>query len=216
MPFRDRRHAGRLLAEAVARMGLERPVVVALPRGGVPVAYEVARALGAPLDVLVARKLGAPYNPEFGVGALAEGGVEVYNPRALASAGVTEAQMAPTVAREQAELSRRLDQYREGRSLDVQGRPVVLVDDGLATGITAVAAVRALRQLGASPVVLAAPVGAPESCAMLEQEADDVLCLERPPHMGGVGAWYEDFSQTSDWEVRSLLEAAGRAGDDDG
>jgi predicted phosphoribosyltransferase len=206
MRFQDRRQAGRTLATLLLARGDERPVVVAIPRGGVPVAYEIATALGAPLDVLVVRKIGAPGNPEFGVGAIAEGGIQVLSPPALAAARASPADVAPTIAREEQELERRLVAYRPGRALaDVQGRTVVLVDDGLATGITAVAAVRALRRLGAAHVVLAVPVAAPESVVALRQEADDVVAAEVPARLGGIGSWYDDFTQTTDEEVLRLL-----------
>ena len=206
--FSDRRDAGRQLAERLARYRNDEVVVLALPRGGVPVAYEVARALGAPLDVVVARKVGAPGRPELGVGAVAPGGV-VLNDEAADALGLTDDDLAPVVAREREEVERRLARYRGGGTPDVAGKTVVLVDDGLATGVTARAAVRAVRQLGPARVVLAVPVCARETAGRLADEADAVVCVAAPGQFRSVGQWYDDFRQTSDEEVLRLLEAAG-------
>lgn len=210
MVFRDRREAGRRLADELAGMALDDPVIVALPRGGVPVAFEVAAALEAPLDVLAVRKLGAPGNPEFGVGAVAENDVGVLDPRSASSVGLAGAALDEAVARESAELRRRVAAYRDGRPpIPLDGRTVVVVDDGVATGLTDLAAVRAVRKRGAARVVLAVPVGAPPSLAMLRDEADDVVCLHTPTDLGGVGRWYDDFSQVPDEVVVELLSEAG-------
>ena len=207
-PFEDRRDAGRKLVRVLSRYREDRPVVFALPRGGVPVAYEVALALGAPLDVLVARKLGAPDQPEYGIGAVAPGGVRVLNEYAVGRLGIPEAYLDEITARETAEVERRLRQFRRGRpETPVAGRTAILVDDGLATGVTARAAVRALRLRTPARLVLSAPVCAAQTAARLQTEVDDLVCLECPPDLGAIGFWYADFDQTSDEEVVELLEA---------
>jgi putative phosphoribosyl transferase len=212
MLFRNRRQAGRLLAAKLADyVGRPDVIVLALPRGGVPVAFEVARALGAPLDVYLVRKLGVPGREELAMGAIASGGVRVLNDVAEAL-GITEEEVAEVVAREQKELERRERLYREGRPVPaVRGRTVILVDDGLATGSSMRAAVTALRRRSPRRVVVAVPVGAPETCAELQEETDETVCASMPEPFRGVGAWYEDFSQTTDEEVRELLARAARA-----
>jgi putative phosphoribosyl transferase len=208
--FSDRRAAGIALGECLAAVELEDPVVVGLPRGGVPVAHEVARALGAPLDVGLVRKLGAPGQPELGIGALGEDGTLVIDRRAVADLAVGRGGLAALVEREQAELERQRALYRGGRSpVDVRRRTVVLVDDGLATGVTATAAARVLRARGAKRVVLGVPVCPVGTGERLRGEIDELVCLEQPRRFGGVGAWYEDFSQTSDSEVIGLLRSQG-------
>ena len=208
--FRDRRHAGVLLGERLQPLGLVRPVVLGLPRGGVVVAAEVARALGAPLDVLVVRKLGAPGNPELGIGAIAEGGVAVLNEGLISRLGVRPAELEAVRARETAELERRTQAYRQGRpARPLPGRTAVIVDDGLATGYTARAAVAAVRARGAAVVVLAVPVAAPETVAEFAALVDRVVCVELPELLFAVGASYADFSQTSDEEVERLLAESG-------
>lgn len=207
--LRDRRDAGRRLAERLAPLREERPVLLALPRGGVPVAHEVARALGAPLDVLVVRKLGAPRQPELGVGAIGEGGVRVVSDEILAATGTTPEQLAEVEARERAELVRRAREYRGARPmLPIEGRTVVIVDDGIATGGTARAAIAVARAHGAARVVVATPVAPPDTVALLAQEADDVVALATPAGFSAIGQWYDDFSQTTDHEVVELLDAA--------
>jgi len=211
--FRDRRHAGVLLGERVRSLALSDPVVLGLPRGGVVVAAEVARALGAPLDVLVVRKLGAPGNPELGIGAIAEGGITVLNDALIARLRVSPAEIEAVAEREQRELVRRTDAYRGGRQpLSLAGRSAVVVDDGLATGFTARAAVAAARARGAAMVVLAVPVAAPETIAEFSSLVDEVVCAEVPEFLFAVGAAYADFSQTGDDEVERLLAAAAPAG----
>lgn len=206
MRFRDRTDAGRQLAQRVRALDLHDPVVLALPRGGVPVAHEVARALAAPLDVFVARKVGAPGHREYGIGAIAEGGGAVANDDALHMLGVTDARWRELVAAEQQELERRVRHYRGERSLpDLAAHDIVLVDDGLATGVTAEASVRSLRALGARRVVVAVPTGAPDTVQRLARIADDVLCLISPDRFQAVGQWYERFDQLSDDEVLALL-----------
>lgn len=188
-------------------------MVVALPRGGVPVGFEVAAALAAPLDVLVVRKLGAPGNPELAVGAIAEGGGVVFDASSAARTGLTQAALDTTVKAEGAELRRRVERYRGGMpALDLRGRTAIVVDDGLATGLTALAAVRALRAAGAARVVVAVPVGARESVALLGREADEVVCHTTPERLEAVGRHYHDFSAVPDEDVVELLGLARRPG----
>jgi putative phosphoribosyl transferase len=204
--FRDRHEAGRLLGERLAELRSERPVVLALPRGGVPVAAEVARALDAPLDVIVVRKLGVPFQPEVGFGAIGEGGVRLFDADLIRRARITEREVAEVEARERAELERRVRLYRgDHPPLPVAGRTVVIVDDGLATGGSARAAVQVVRAQGASRIVLAVPVAPPETVRQLQDEADQVVSLLTPPRFVAVGLWYDDFEQTSDEEVAALL-----------
>jgi predicted phosphoribosyltransferase/dienelactone hydrolase len=204
--FRDRRHAGVLLGERVRALGPVRPVVLGLPRGGVVVAAEVARALGAPLDLLVVRKLGAPGNPELGIGAIAEGGVAVHHEALIARLRVSRGELEEVTRRESTELDRRTRAYRRGRPpLALAGCTAVVVDDGLATGYTARAAVAAARARGAAAVVLAVPVAAPETVAEFASLVDRVVCVEMPDFLFAVGASYADFSQTGDDEVERLL-----------
>jgi putative phosphoribosyl transferase len=210
MRFRDRADAGRQLAGRLADHPLEDPVVLALPRGGVPVAFEVARGLGAPLEVFVARKVGAPGRPELGIGAVAEGGGDPVVTSTARMLGVGGERLERLVEAERAELHRRVERYRGERPLpDVDDRDVVLVDDGLATGVTAEAALRALRDRGPRRLVLAVPVCAPDTARRLRAVADAVVCVRSPGDFGAVGYWYDDFSQTSDAEVVDLLERAG-------
>ena len=212
-PFEDREDAGRRLAERLARYRDERPVVFALPRGGVPVGYEISRSLGAPLDVFVARKLGAPGQPEFGIGAVAPGGVRVLNGNVVERLGIPADYLETVTRKETAEVERRLRHFRGGRpEPEVRGRTVILVDDGLATGVTAQAAVEALRRLEPRRLVLAAPVCAAQTAERLGPEVDELVCLTEPPDLGAIGFWYRNFEQTSDEEVIGLLERARREG----
>jgi putative phosphoribosyl transferase len=209
MMFADRHDAGRQLAERLAELGLGEPIVLALPRGGVPVAAEVAHRLAAPLDVLLVRKIGCPWQPELGLGAIAEGGIRTLNTRLIAEAGVDEAQIEAIISRETQEIERRARGYRGDRpAIAVSGRLVILVDDGLATGFTARAAIELLRMKGASRVVLAAPVAPAETVMELDSIADQVVVLATPAWFFAIGEHYVDFRQTSDEEVVSLLEAA--------
>jgi putative phosphoribosyl transferase len=212
-PFRDRRDAGRKLARVLEAYREELPVVFALPRGGVPVGYEVALALDAPLDVLVARKLGAPDQPEFGIGAVAPGGVRVLNEDAVRRLGIPGEYVDGITEQETAEVGRRLRHFRgDLPETPVAGRTAILVDDGLATGVTARAAVEALRLRGPGRLVLAAPVCAAQTAEVLRPEVDRLVCLRCPPDLGAIGYWYADFNQTDDEEVVDLLEEARRRG----
>ncbi|MFB6657569.1 MULTISPECIES: phosphoribosyltransferase family protein [Streptomyces] len=209
MQFTDRTDAGRRLAVALRHLGRRDPVVLGLPRGGVPVAYEVAQDLGAPLDVIVVRKLGVPYHPELGFGAIGEGGVRVISEEIVRRTGVGEKDLVAVERAEAAELVRRAHAYREGRPrLPLEGRAVVVVDDGVATGATARAACQVVRAQGAAYVVLAVPVASPDAAARLREDADEVVCLSAPALFSAVGEWYRDFSQTSDEEVVALLARA--------
>ena len=204
MMFRDRREAGAKLASALRPLASS--VVMGLPRGGVVVAAEVAKAHAMPLDIVLVRKLGAPGEPELGVGAIAEGGIEVLNTELIDLLGITDAALDRERERQQLELKRRNRLYRSRREpLQVANRQVILIDDGLATGVTATAAARSLRARGASSVVLAVPVGAPQAVRDLSSEVDEVVCLERPVLFRAVGQWYEDFRQTTDAEVLQCL-----------
>lgn len=207
MPFRDRSDAGRRLAAALAPLELEHPVVLGMARGGVAVAAEVASTLHAPLDVVVVRKLGHPQQPELALGAIGEGGVRVLNDTLVAQLGVPDDVIEAVAARETAELGRRLDAYRgEHRALDLSGRTAVVIDDGLATGATARAALAVVRHHGAARVVLGVPVAPPGALALLEAVADAVVCVEVTERFTGLSQWYEDFRQVSDDEVRTLLD----------
>jgi len=209
--FEDRFEAGRRLAAPLARHRGSDAVVLALPRGGVPVAYEVARALGLPLDVYVVRKLGLPSQPELAMGAIA-GSTRVLNEEVMRAGGVDEETLERVTARETAELERQEHAYRAGREpIQLDGRRAILVDDGLATGSTMLAAVRALRAEGASAVTAAVPVAPPPPCRSLAREADELVCLRTPSVFFSVGGWYEDFGETSDGQVRRLLEEASSA-----
>src|SRR5215204_878656 len=208
-PFEDRRDAGRRLAEKLSRFMDERPVVFALPRGGVPVGYEISRSLRAPLDVFVSRKLGAPDQPEFGIGAVAAGGVRVPNEDVIRRLGIPADYVERVTAREITELERRLRYFRGERpELEVGGRTAILVDDGLATGVTARAAVEAMRLKEPRRLVLAAPVCAAQTAELIRPEVDELVCLESPSDLGAIGFWYKNFEQTSDDEVVELLERA--------
>jgi predicted phosphoribosyltransferase len=205
--FANRQEAGRQLAERLLPLAPENPVVVALPRGGLPVAREVALALKAPLDILAVRKLGAPHNPEYGIGAVAEDGTRVIDQEAIAGLGINGGVLESIVERETAELRRRVDLYRGDRPpLHLAGRTVIVVDDGIATGVTDAAALRAARHRDPRRLVLAVPVCAPDSAQMLREYADEVVCLHAPRLFYGVGQWYRDFSQVSDEEAIETLE----------
>jgi predicted phosphoribosyltransferase len=207
MQFKDRADAGRQLASKLAKYaGREDVVVLALPRGGVPVAAEVARELGVPFDVFLVRKLGVPGYSELAMGAIAEGGVEVLSANLIRELGIPYSAVQQVAVRERLELDRRDGLYRQGRPRpQIRGRVVVVVDDGLATGASMEAAVLALRKLEPSRIVVAVPVGAMETCERLRHEADEVVCAVTPEPFQAVGLWYQRFEQTSDDEVRQLL-----------
>jgi len=209
--FRDRRQAGELLGQALSAFaGRKDVVVLGLPRGGVPVAAEVAHFLGAPLDVLSVRKLGAPMQKELAIGAIAEGGVRVLNRELVASLGLNHREIDALAGREERELERRVKLYRGGRGpLPVENRTVIVVDDGVATGATMRAGLQALRVRGAARIIAAAPVGAADSVESLRGDADEVVVLETPAWFQSVGRWYEEFGQTSDEEVRDCLARQG-------
>ncbi len=204
--FADRAAAGRALAARLLEVELDAPVVIALPRGGVPVAHEVARAFGAPLDIALVRKLGAPRRPELGIGALGEDGTVILDRGTVGALSVQRAEIEAIVERESVELERRRQLYRGGRPpLDVAGREVVLVDDGIATGVTTIAAGEMLRERGATRVVTAVPVCPATAIGYLRGQLGELVCLSTPLRFGGVGAWYDDFTQTTDAEVVDLL-----------
>jgi len=212
-PFRDRAQAGAQLAEDVSHLaGRDDLVVLALPRGGVPVGAAVAAALGAPLDVFLVRKLGVPGHEELAMGAIASGGTMLVNRDVVDALQVPEEMIAAVAERERAELARREALYRDGRPIpDLAGKTVVLVDDGLATGASMLVAIAALRELGPRRIVVAVPVAAPETCNLVGRAADAIVCSRTPEDFEGVGKWYEDFTQVSDEEVTALLAAAARA-----
>ena len=205
--FRDRREAGRVLAGYLNAYAHRQDVVVlALPRGGVPVGFEIASALHAPLDVFVIRKLGVPWHQELAMGAIASGGVRVINDEVVHMLRVPAAAIDQVVDEEQRELERRERLYRDDQPFpDISGKVAILVDDGLATGSSMRAAVRALRQHHPARIVIATPVGAPDTCAAFRDEVDEVVCAMTPEFFQAVGLWYEQFDQTSDQEVRDLL-----------
>jgi predicted phosphoribosyltransferase len=208
--FPNRAEAGRLLAEKLEKYADRDDVIVlGLPRGGVPVAYEVARALGVPLDVFIVRKLGVPGFEELAAGAIASGGVRVLNEDVLRALPNADEIIESVTAKETAELERREKSYRDDRPApEFRDRVVILVDDGLATGATMRAAVKALRQRGVAKIVVAVPVGPPDTCREFEDEADETICVNAPEFFQAIGQYYEDFSQTSDDEVRALLARA--------
>jgi predicted phosphoribosyltransferase len=210
--YRNRREAGRVLADHVReQVDAAQTVVLALPRGGVPVGLEVARALGAGLDVFVVRKLGAPAQPELAMGAIASGGIRILNEMVVADLGITENEIAAVADREAVELARREKSFRGNRPpAEVRGRVVILVDDGLATGSTMRAAIAAVRRRHPGRLIVAVPVGAKETCVELAREVDALICPLQPDALFAIGMWYEDFAQTTDEEVRESLAIAAQ------
>lgn len=209
--FRDRQDAGRRLAAELRSYAGEQPIILALPRGGVPVAYEIAHTLHAPLDVWVVRKVGVPWHAELGAGAVAEGGYVYLNPEVLGPVGLSEADLAQTVLAKQQEVEQRVRLFRGSRPRPaLRNRTVILVDDGIATGGTVRVAVRSIRAEQPRAIVLAVPVAAPDSLRALAPEVDRVVCLQTPADLYAIGLWYEDFTQVPDHEVTRLLERARR------
>lgn len=207
--FTDRRQAGQALARALHRYSGTDPIVLALPRGGVPIGREVASALDADFDVLIVRKLGAPNNPEYAIGAVGEGGTAVLDEQAVTSLHIDDATLQRIVKETRREIDRRVGAYRGGCALpSVEGRSVIIVDDGLATGSTAVAAVEVIKSLGAAHIVLAVPTGSHQAVTWLRSSCEEVVCLEEPSWFGSVGSQYESFPQVSDEEVIALLQAS--------
>ena len=211
-PFADRRQAGKELASRLQHYaGRPEIVVLALPRGGVPVAFEVAEALDVPLDIFLVRKLGLPGRLELAMGAIASGGICVLNDDVVRWYGVPERTIDAVARAEQVEVERREREYREGRPLtDLLGKTVILIDDGLATGSTMRAAVQAVRQFTPERVIVAVPVGAPAACDAIADVADETVCARKPEQFSAVGQWYRDFSQTTDEEVRALVREHAR------
>ncbi len=211
--FTDREDAGKRLAGWLERYRDEDAVVLALPRGGVPVGYEVAQALGVPLDVFVARKLGAPGQPELAIGAIAPGGVRVVNDRVVRELGVSEDWIDAVAEKELVEIGRRMRLFRGDRpEPEIEGRTVILVDDGIATGMTVRAAIQAIREKSPRRLVLAVPVCAEVTADALASEVDDLICIQTPPDLWAIGFWYENFRQLDDEEVVELLERSRREG----
>jgi putative phosphoribosyl transferase len=210
--FRDRQEAGCLLAKALAVYATRSDVIVlALPRGGVPVGFEVAKTLHAPLDVVIVRKLGVPGQEELAMGAIAGGGMQVINNCVVRSLGISQEQIASEAAKERAELERRERLYRGGRpAQDIRGRTVILVDDGIATGTTMKVAIAAIKRQQPSKIVVAIPVAPLSTCEQMEREVDEVMCLFSPEDFVAIGVWYSDFTQVPDQEVCDLLERADR------
>ena len=204
--FKDRRDAGQQLAQRLVHLGKEDPLVLGLPRGGVPVAAEIASALAAPLDVLVVRKLGCPWQPELGIGAVGEGNARVLNGQLISRLGLGEQQIEEVSEIERAEVERRVRRYRGDRQLPaIEGRTVIVVDDGLATGSTAKAAIEILREMGARRVILAVPVAPSETAHKMAEIADEVVVLQTPYGFIAIGQWYDDFTQVTDEEIDGTL-----------
>ena len=208
-PFADRHDAGRQVASHLKQYGPDHPVILALPRGGVPVGYEIAQALRARLDVLVARKLGAPHQPELGIGAVAPGGILIFDSDTIKALGISVDELRRLAETEAAEMERREERYRGDRPpADLKDQTVIVVDDGLATGVTAYAAVLSVRKANPRKIVLSAPVCAGQTAAALRTQVDDLVCVVTPPDLGAVGLWYQNFDQTTDDEVVELLASA--------
>lgn len=207
MIFENRQQAGKQLASKLLNFREENPIVLALPRGGVPIGYEIAKILQAPLDVLIVRKIGISGNKEFGLGAIAEGGVKILDEISNLSLGIDQDEINTTVELEEKELQRRIDIYRNGKQLpDLKGQTVILVDDGMATGMTARAAIEAVKKLNPKKIILAIPVCARDTVEALRSKLDGILCLATPFQFMAVGLWYRDFEQLSDKEVVKLLQ----------
>ncbi|EKE01867.1 MAG: phosphoribosyltransferase [uncultured bacterium] len=207
--FQNRKEAGQKLAAVLTHYAAEKPIVLGMPRGGVVVAYEIAKFLKAPLDVIVTRKIGAPLHPEYAIGAIAPGDISVFNVEAVSSLGLDRTEIQTLVASEKKEMERRIKLYRENKSmLNLKDKVVIIVDDGVATGQTALVAIRSVRKMQPRKIVFVSGVCARDAAAMLRQEADEVVCLSLPGIFHAVGEWYYDFAQTTDEEVLQLLSQA--------
>ncbi len=207
MVFQDRAHAGSLLARKLDKKKYRNAIVLALPRGGVPVAQQIAKYLSAPLDIIVVRKIGSPTQPEYGLGAISEGEILILDNDRMINAGISKDNLTEIISSEKKELQRRVEIYRQNKKLDVKGKDVILVDDGLATGVTARAAAVATRKLGTKRITYAAPVCARESTVELKKYVDEVVCLTKLDNMGAIGNYYNNFEQVSDEEVIKILSS---------
>jgi predicted phosphoribosyltransferase len=206
MIFKDRQQAGEKLAAALTKYRAKKPLILGIPRGGMVVAYEIAKALNAQLDIIVARKLASPSQPEYAIGAIAPGGIKILNSEAVQYFGLDKHDLDEIITQEKQELERRMQIYRAGKkALNVKNKTVIIVDDGLATGLTAKAAVRSVKALGAREVILAVPVAAADTAADMCQEVDELICLSTPSYFGAVGQFYKNFPQTTDEEVSDIL-----------
>lgn len=209
MIYKDRQDAGQMLAEKLIKYSKDKPIIVALPRGGVVLGYEVAKKLNAPLDVIVARKIGAPLHPEFGIGAIAPNGIHILNVDLIKSMGVKDNELEKIIERETKEMNRRLELYREDLPpLDLNNKTVIVVDDGLATGVSTKAAILSIKQMNPKKIILAVPVSPMDTADKFRKEVDDFICLNEPAVFYAVGAYYENFDQTTDDEVIALLRKA--------
>ncbi len=209
MLYKDRYDAGRQLAEKLLRYKDENPVIIALPRGGVVLGYEVAKMLHAPLDVIVARKLSAPFRPEFGFGAIAPNGIKVLNPESIIYLGLNERDIDEIIRDETVEMNRRIELYRKNSPpIDLNNKTVIVVDDGLATGVSTKAAIMSIKQMNPGKIILAVPVSPPEAADRFRREVDEFLCLNELPGFYAVGAYYDDFEQITDQEVINLIQKA--------
>jgi len=204
--FQNRQQAGQKLAKDLQQYRSKKPIILGIPRGGVVVACEVAKALQAPLDVIVARKIGAPLQPEFAIGAIAPGGIRVFNEESVRYFALNKQDLNALVSREQQEMQRRIELYRAGRKkLDLENQIVIVIDDGLATGLTALAAVRSVKKAGAKEIILAIPVAAADTMRNMAHEVDKIIYLSAPEYFGAVSRFYEEFPQTTDEEVITIL-----------
>lgn len=211
MQFRDRADAGKQLAKRLIIYKNTNSIILALPRGGVPVAFEIAKALHLPMSVIIARKIGAPGNPEFGIGAISENAVSVLDEKSINSLQITDEKLVQLIRHEAGELKRRIDMYRDGKSLpDVSGKNTILIDDGLATGVTAQAAIGALRKFGPQKIIFASPICSPDNIKKIKTMADKIICLHCDPALRAIGAYYKNFDQINDEEVLYYLHASGQ------
>lgn len=209
MIFKDRQEAGEKLAEKLIKYADEKPVIIALPRGGVVLGYEVAKKLNAPLDIIVARKIGAPFNPELGIGAIAPNGIRILNVEAIQHFGISEIEIEKIIKKETEEMERRIKLYRKDRpALDLHKKTVIVIDDGLATGVSTRAALLAIKTMSPKKTILAVPVSPPHTADKFRKKVDEFICLGEPQDFYAVGAYYDNFEQTSDEEVINLIQKA--------